>query len=593
MKRDRTELETASGLANTTEEPTKKKKKKSKVVEPETSPAESVETGEASPEKKKKKKKKSKESTEDAIVEEKKVVSEEPEKKKKKKKKAVEESSPEESPAESVETEGGAALARKGIKTTTEDDPWFKKNLVTIKDVFPLPKPCEKFQEAEPFLGKTLSDYLIKKFGADGKPSLIQATAWPLIMNGKDMFGIAKTGSGKTLGFLAPYFAQCEDGTFKDHITKKDGAVCPRIVCLAPTKELIQQIAVVAEEFSGVLGKKKYPVQCLIGGMPKGVQIQNIRKDGCDMCMATPGRLLDLMNDGVICLSQTKFLVLDEGDRMLDMGFIQDMRRVSEAAKFKTRQTVFFSATWPLEVSKLAKGLVRESRQKDIATVTVASNDGTDGDKRQFNPDISQEVVCMKGDRQKWDLLQKYLNKFNGKKTIVFGLYKKEVARIEEWLQKAGYDALAIQGDMTQDKRNIAMDKFRANKVQILVATDVAARGLDIPDVELVLNYTFPLTIEDLVHRTGRTGRAGKKGNAVTFFNEEGLHNEKEHVFNLVQLLEGAKQPVSADLKHLNANTFTATKKKKHGMYGDFFKSEEEMAKLSAKKVQVTFSDSE
>merc|ERR1711981_1491377 len=115
----------------------------------------------------------------------------------------------------------------------------------------------------------------------------------------------------------------------------------------------------------------------------------------------------------------------------------------------------------------------------------------------------------------------------------------------------------------------------------------------DIPDVELVINYTFPLTIEDMVHRTGRTGRAGKKGNAVTFFNENGDHKEKEHVFDLVQLLEGAKQNVPADLKNLNANTFTATKKKKHGMYGDFFKTEEEMAKLSAKKMQVTFSDSE
>ena len=147
---------------------------------------------------------------------------------------------------------------------------------------------------------------------------------------------------------------------------------------------------------------------------------------------------------------------------------------------------------------------------------------------------------------------------------------------------------------MTQDKRNQAIADFKSSKVMILVATDVAARGLDIPDVELVLNYTFPLTIEDMVHRIGRTGRAGRKGSAVTFFNENGDHKEKEHVFDLICLLEGAKQPVSPELAKLNSNTFTATKKKKHGMYGDFFKSEEEMAKLSKMKVQMTFdSDSD
>jgi len=191
-------------------------------------------------------------------------------------------------------------------------------------------------------------------------------------------------------------------------------------------------------------------------------------------------------------------------------------------------------------------------------------------------------------DRNKWTLLQKTLQQHKGKKSIVFGLYKKQVAEIARWLNSSGHKCVEMQGDMTQSARQQALEDFKSNKVTCLVATDVAGRGIDVPDIELVVNHTFPLTVEDFTHRVGRTGRAGKKG-AVTFFNTEGQHKEKEHCFDIVRLLEAAKQPVPAELKKLAETTFVATKKKSHGMYGDFFKSEEEMAALSAKKVNMTF----
>lgn len=214
-------------------------------------------------------------------------------------------------------------------------------------------------------------------------------------------------------------------------------------------------------------------------------------------------------------------------------------------------------------------------------------------DKLQLNDSITQEVHVLKDWKQKWSLLTQELDKHAKKKIIVFGLVKKEVAKLEDWMNAGRYKCKAIQGDMTQPARNAALEDFKQNKVRILVATDVAARGLDIPDVDVVINYTFPLTCEDWVHRTGRTGRAGKKGLAVTFFDESGAFNEVNHCFDIIRLLEAGKQVVPPALKELNSKTFTATKKKGHALYGNFFKSPELMAQLEKKKVHVTFDNSD
>jgi len=474
--------------------------------------------------------------------------------------------------------------------------PFYKDNNVSVSDV-PAPKPATTF--AESMLGDTITSFLQTKFKG-GVPSPIQSVSWPLILQGHDVFGIAKTGSGKTLAYILPFLAKSESSPVA--ITGKNQ---PRLLALAPTKELVQQIAAVAEEFSNLLGTDKYPVQCIIGGMPKWEQKQSINSKGCAMCIASPGRLLDMVeNDAAIDLSKIEVLVLDEADRMLDDGFIMTMRKISEYCLEPKRQTVLFSATWPMEVSKLATGLICHESSMQPATITVmrkgeaaknVDGDINTEDKLQLNDSIKQEVHVLKDWKQKWSLLTKQLDKHAGKKIIMFGLVKREVSRLEEQMNKSGYKCLAIQGDMTQPARTAALEAFKTDKVRILVATDVAARGLDIPDVDVVINYTFPLTCEDWVHRTGRTGRAGKKGLAVTFFNEAGDFNEVNHCFDIIRLLESVKQPVPPELKALDSKTFTATKKKGHALYGNFFKSPEEMARLEKKKVHVTFdhSDSE
>lgn len=290
---------------------------------------------------------------------------------------------------------------------------------------------------------------------------------------------------------------------------------------------------------------------------------------------------------------------------MLDMGFIGDMRKLAGLCCKTSRQTMLFSATWPASVRKLALELIK--RPDEVVTVTagrrkvthdeegnaVDNDDIVTEDKLQLNDSIKQEVHVMENDRGKWDLLVSTLNKNTGKKIIIFGLYKKEVARLENWLLQTGYKIVALQGDMTQPARTAAITDFKSGKIKMLIATDVAGRGLDIPDVEVVINYTMPLTMEDFVHRCGRTGRAGKKGNAISFFNSGGEHNEVEKVFPLIKLLEGAKQAVPEKLKSLDKKTFTATKKKACPIYGHFAKSEAEMAELEKKRVTLVFSDSD
>merc|ERR1719253_1196650 len=506
-----------------------------------------------------------------------------PEQPKKKKKKV-------DSPPETAPT----AIVKKTKFKDHSSHQFYADNNVSVSDV-PAPLPATSF--ADSGLGATITSHLQSKFKG-GVPSPIQSVSWPLIMQGHDVFGIAKTGSGKTLAFLLPFLARSESGPVAS--TKKNQ---PRLLCLAPTKELVMQIAAVAEEFSNLLGADKYPVQCIIGGMPKHEQKDSIKRKGCDICIASPGRLLDLVeNDMAIDLAKIECLVLDEADRMLDDGFIMTMRKITEFCLEPKRQTVLFSATWPIEVSKLATGLICHESSMHPATITVMrkgeSAKDADGnvnteDKLQLNDAITQQVHVLKDWKQKWTLLTKELDKHKQKKLIVFGLVKKEVARIEERMNSSGYKCHAIQGDMTQPARTAALEAFKANKVRILVATDVAARGLDIPDVDVVINYTFPLTCEDWVHRNGRTGRAGKKGLAVTFFNESGEFNEVNHCFDIIRLLEGVKSPVPPELKALDSKTFTATKKKGHALYGNFFKSPEEMAKLEKKKVHVTFDNSD
>merc|ERR1719389_1290460 len=410
-------------------------------------------------------------------------------------------------------------------------------------------------------------------------------------MQRSDICGIARTGSGKTMAFAVPYLSMSRLGRLE---VFEQPCNSPRFVALAPTRELAMQIAEVCKELTTALagaGDDHYPVQCVYGGVPKRDQRHALSGTGVDMLVATPGRLQDLVDEGTLDLSAVQYLVLDEADRMLDMGFIDAVKAlIAKMPKAGKRQTCMFSATWPASVHQLATQFLKEPVHVGIGSV----DEGL-----AANTSIRQEVEVLSNEKDKPARLLHYLKKHYapGKKIIIFGLYKKETAWLENFLWDKGYDkVVALQGDMTQDKREKAIADFKAAKQTPLIATDVASRGLDVQDVELVINYTFPLTIEDYVHRIGRTGRAGKKGLAICFFSPDskGAQDEKAHAGDLAKVLRDAKQEVPAALEKIGETSGgnKATKKKAHPLFGSHFKSAEQMAALEAKKVHTTFADS-
>merc|ERR1711994_181632 len=301
------------------------------------------------------------------------------------------------------------------------------------------------------------------------------------------------------------------------------------------------------------------------GGVSKDGQrrsLKNTKGNPYEIVVATPGRLIDLMEEGSCDLSDVSYLVLDEADRMLDQGFERDVRKII-AATHAHHQTCLFSATWPDTVRELAHEFL-----KNPMKITIGSDDLTAGST------IEQIVEVFDDERQRqWklvELLKKHQksgsnsNKSNNdKRVLIFVLYKKEATCIEQFLQGKGMNVTSIQGDKSQEARQKAVDMFKAGKIPLLVATDVAARGLDIPGVDLVINFSFPLTIEDYVHRIGRTGRAGKKGVAHTFFQTKA---DKLRAGELVKVLRDAGQPVPEKMLSFDLSI----RKKEHKLYGSF-----------------------
>lgn len=321
-------------------------------------------------------------------------------------------------------------------------------------------------------------------------PSAIQDQAIPLILEGKDIIGLANTGTGKTAAFLLPII----DKLFANRFTMS-------VMILAPTRELAQQIDEQFRTFSE--GMSLYSV-LLVGGSNIDRQISQIRRKP-HVIIATPGRTMDLMKRKRLHLNNVDTLVLDEADRMLDMGFINDIRTITEQIP-KTRQTLFFSATMTPQVKQLSDNFLNNPETISVRTADTSER-------------VDQDVVKASSKKDKLAKLLNMLNEDEFEKVLLFGETKYGVQRLSDKLQKEGVSSVAIHGNKSQSQRKNALKQFKDNKVRVMVATDVAARGLDIPNVSHVINFDQPATYEDYVHRIGRTGRGNATGKALTFVN--------------------------------------------------------------------------
>ncbi len=340
-----------------------------------------------------------------------------------------------------------------------------------------------------------LSDKVLAAVTAAGytQPTPIQEQAIPHVLARRDVLGIAQTGTGKTAAFVLPMLTLLEKG--------RSRARMPRTLILEPTRELAAQVR---DSFEKYGSGQKLNMALLIGGVSFDDQDAKLTR-GVDVLIATPGRLLDHFERGRLLLTGVELLVIDEADRMLDMGFIPDIERICKLVPF-TRQTLFFTATMPPEISRITEQFLHNPVNVEVSKPATAATT------------IAQSVVrCGREPHDKRETLRALIRTAKDfKNAIVFCNRKRDVAILHRSLVRHGFAAVALHGDMDQPARMAALDQFRRGEKQLLVASDVAARGLDIPDVSHVLNFDVPHHPEDYVHRIGRTGRAGRLGTAIT-----------------------------------------------------------------------------
>jgi superfamily II DNA/RNA helicase len=356
-----------------------------------------------------------------------------------------------------------------------------------------------------------LSEKVLQAVQAVGypKPTPIQAEAIPHVLAGRDVLGIAQTGTGKTAAFTLPMLSRLERGRAR--------ARMPRTLILEPTRELAAQVE---ESFIRYGVNHKLNVALLIGGVSFSDQETKIMR-GADVLIATPGRLLDFFDRGKLLLTGIEILVIDEADRMLDMGFIPDIERICKLVPF-TRQTLFFSATMPPEITTLADTFLHNPVRIEVAP--AASTAAT----------ISQGLVASASGPAKRETLRRLIrDAADFKNAIIFCNRKRDVDILHRSLQKHGFSTGVLHGDMDQRARMASLDAFKTGSVNLIVCSDVAARGLDIPDVSHVFNFDVPTHAEDYVHRIGRTGRAGKTGVALTIVTPA----DQKHIQEIEQLI--------------------------------------------------------
>ncbi|KAL1957310.1 hypothetical protein VTO42DRAFT_6099 [Malbranchea cinnamomea] len=386
-----------------------------------------------------------------------------------------------------------------------------------------VPRPVQTFDEAG------FPQYVMAEVKAQGftKPTPIQSQGWPMALSGRDVVGIAETGSGKTLTYCLPAIVHINAQPL---LAPGDG---PIVLVLAPTRELAVQIQAEMTKF----GKSsRIRNTCVYGGVPRGPQIRELTR-GVEVCIATPGRLIDMLETGKTNLRRVTYLVLDEADRMLDMGFEPQIRKIVSQIR-PDRQTCMWSATWPKEVRQLAEDFLHDYIQVYIGSQDLAANHR-----------ITQ-IVEVVSEFEKRDRMIKHLERImddKKAKVLIFTGTKRVADEITRFLRQDGWPALSIHGDKQQQERDWVLNEFKTGKSPIMVATDVASRGIDVRDITHVLNYDYPNNSEDYVHRIGRTGRAGAKGTAITLFTTDNAKQARD----LVAILTESKQQIDPRLAEM------------------------------------------
>ena len=374
-----------------------------------------------------------------------------------------------------------------------------------------------------------LSDTLLKSIKSCGyeNPTPIQEKSIPIILMGRDVLGSAQTGTGKTASFTLPMIDILDAGRAKARL--------PRSLILTPTRELAAQVSESFNQFSQNHGLTK---ALLIGGVSFGEQDALLDR-GVDVLIATPGRLLDHLERGKVLLRDVKILVIDEADRMLDMGFIPDVEKITKLLP-KIRQTLFFSATLNKTIYKISENFVINPKIIEISPEFTTA-------------DTVEQFVCHTTPRKKHDTLRQLITSENVANAFIFCNRKRDIATLKTSLNKNGMDAECLHGDMSQSARNAALTRFKNNEVKLLVASDVAARGIDIAGLSHVFNFDVPSNPEDYVHRIGRTGRAGNLGKAFSLV----ANDDDKSAINAIEKLIGKTIP-SVD----SGNTGKTTSKK-------------------------------
>lgn len=439
--------------------------------------------------------------------------------------------------------------------TQEEERKFYEENNIIINSKIrnKVPKPLLKFSDL------SFDRNIIKlTTGQFASPTAIQSVTWPIAQSGHNLVGVAETGSGKTLSFLLPAMNHIINQNLRPN--SREG---PIVLVVAPTRELAMQIHKVAWDFAKRLG---FRTACLYGGAPRGAQIREVNY-GVELIVATPGRLLDLVSFGQTNFNRTSFVVLDEADRMLDMGFERDLRKILSQVS-PDSQTLMWSATWPKEIVRLAEEFL-----KDYVHIKIGkSENGLSVNKRikqkfifasnyDKNGQFEKLIHDLKNGNSEGEVLEDQENETETEeqkqqsssksskdptrkrfpKAILFTNKKMKCESLVRHLNKLGLSSDSIHGDKTQGERDYAFKRFKNDDIEVLVATDVAARGLDVNDVKLVINYDFPNNIEDYVHRIGRTGRSGKTGISYAFITNENYGLAKP----LKSLLIKAEQDVS------------------------------------------------